>query len=380
MNETPKETSSVPEISQPELMPAEFDINITSYYFVYLRGNHVIYEDLMTMKQAFDPVEKNYVIYQLSIRNKDTNTLNFSINKLQLHAGVQVFAPANPGTTLRYPEDFTYVLSEMEKENRLNDTLLLPHQNLEGIVIFQVDNSTTLFDRSFSLKYNTTPIPSTSYEKSLEALTAAEQFNYSIAFDMPPYDNYLGGDYSFYPEPESNSVWANWVNISVFEYYKKHDEMSLPKEEPGYIPNVEIVYAVKVIPEQDLTVFHKGYSIMGGERTSGPWHITGEITGEEKYKGTLYVVDDSGEEIFNKSIDSLNDNNGLAILDNQTYRRFSKDMPQMMVPHATIVHISFYSTYGWPLSMRFTFNNQDIVLDEQNNITLARYDNLKMVS
>ncbi|MCG7848085.1 MAG: hypothetical protein MIO93_02755, partial [ANME-2 cluster archaeon] len=185
----------------------------------------------------------------------------------------------------------------------------------------------------------------------------------------------------YYPEPESNSVWANWVNISVFEYYKEHDEMSLPKEKPEYIPNVGIAYAVKVIPEQDLTVFHKGYSIMGGERTSGPWHITSEITSEAKYTGTLYVVDDTGEEIFNKSSNPWDDDRiGLAILDNQTYRRFSKDMPQMMIPHATIVHISFYSIYGWPLSMRFTFNNQDILLDEQHNITLVRYDNIKMVS
>jgi hypothetical protein len=395
MNETPKETSAspsillpsdnysstgVPEISQPELIPGEFDINITSYYFVFQRGNHVIYEDLITMKQAFDPVEKNYVIYHLTIKNNDTNTLDFSINKLQLHTGGQVFAPAYPGTTLIYPGDFTYVLSEMEKENRLNDTLLLPHQILEGIVIFQVDNYTTLFDRSFSLRYNATPIRSTSYEKSFEALTIAEQFDYSIAFDMPPYDNHLGGYYSYYPEPESNSVWANWVNRSVFEYYKKHDEMTVPKEESEYLPNFKIAYAVKVIPEQDLTVFHKGYYIMGGERTSGPWQITGEITSEEQYKGTLYVVDDTGEEIFNKSIDSLNDDNGLVILDNQTYRHFSKDIPQMIVPHATIVHFSFYSTYGWPLSMRLTFNNQDIILDGQHNITLARYDNIKMVS
>jgi hypothetical protein len=382
MNETPKETSAVPDISQSELMPTEFDININSYDFIYLWGNDVIYEDLMTMKQtqAFDPVEKNYVIYHLSIKNNDTKTLDFSINKLQLHAEVQVFAPVYPGTTLKYPESFTYVLSEMEKENRLNDTLLLPHQTLEGIVIFQVDNYTTLFNRSFSLKYNATPIPSTSYEKSLEALTVAEQFNYSIAFGMPPYDNNLGRDYSYYPEPGSNGVWANWVNRSVFEYYKEHGEISLPKEETGYIPRVEIAYAVKVIPEQDLTVFYKGYSIMGGERTSRPWNISSDMIGEAKYTRTLYVVDDNGEEMFNRSIDYLKDNIGLAILDNETYRRFSKDMPQMMVPHATIVHISFYSTYGWPLSMRLTFNNQDIILDEQHNITLARYDNIKMVS
>ena len=35
MNETSKETSAVPDLSQPELMSGEFDININSYYFVY---------------------------------------------------------------------------------------------------------------------------------------------------------------------------------------------------------------------------------------------------------------------------------------------------------------------------------------------------------
>ncbi|MCE8429758.1 MAG: hypothetical protein J5U19_15405, partial [Candidatus Methanoperedens sp.] len=42
INKTSKETSAVPEISEPELIPGEFDINITSYYFVYIRGNFVI--------------------------------------------------------------------------------------------------------------------------------------------------------------------------------------------------------------------------------------------------------------------------------------------------------------------------------------------------
>jgi hypothetical protein len=363
----------VPDISQPELMPGEFDINITSYYFVYLRDNEVISKKSKYPIQTFDLVEKNYVIYHLSIKNNDTNGLNFSINKLQLHTGNQVFTPADPG--IIYFRG--WVFSEIENEIQLNDTLLHPDQTLEGIVIFQVDNYTTLFDRSFSLMYNTTLIPSTSYEKSLEALTVAEQFDYSIAFDMPPYDMNLNGDYSYdppelgvsyvwtiwgrdyvlYTDPGDCYFWANWVNRTVFESYKKHDEMSLPKQKPGNIPYADIAYAVKVIPEQDLTVT------------------------EKKYKGTqLYVVDDTGKELFNKSIDPLKDSIGLAILDNQTYRLFSENMPQMLIPHATIVHISFYSTYGWPMGMRLTFNNQDIILDEQHNITLARYDNKKFVS
>jgi hypothetical protein len=74
------------------------------------------------------------------------------------------------------------------------------------------------------------------------------------------------------------------------------------------------------------------------------------------------------------------DDTGLAILDNQTYMLFSGNMPQMFIPQATIVQFSFYSIYGWGMAMRFTFNNQDITLDEQHNITQARYDNNKVVS
>jgi len=333
-----------------------------------------------TAKGSFDLVEQNYVIYHLSIKNNNTNTLNFCINKLQLHARDQVFTPTDPGIIFRYPKAWRYVPSEIEKENRLNNTLSLlhPNQTLKGIVIFKVDNYTTLFDRSFSLSYNTTSIPSTSVEKSLEALRVAEHFDYSIAFKIPPYDNNLWDDHSYFPtKPESHYVWANWVNRTVFEYYKKYDEISLPKNEPGNIPYTEIAYAVKVIPEQDLTIFHTDHSTLYEERNSGPY----SIKSEGKYKGTqLYVVDDTGEEVFNKSIDPLADDIGFAMLDNQKYKPFSENMPQMLIQNATIVHFSFGAIYGSSFDTRFTFNNQDIILDEQHNIILARYDHYKLVS
>jgi|GEM_PF-1744989 len=95
----------------------------------------------------------------------------------------------------------------------------------------------------------------------------------------------------------------------------------------------------------------------------------------------MYVVDSTGKELLNKSIDYPHlDNIGLVILNNQTYRTFSENMTQMFIPHGTIVHFSFTSEYGWPAGMRSTFNNQDIILDEQHNITLARYDKTKMIS
>ena len=366
-------TPALPEISQAEMIPGEFDININSYFFVYLRDNKVIQKNTTT--PTFDLVEKNYVIYNLSIKNNDTSPHNFSRNNLQLHANDQVFTPADPGTFHRYPDTWVYVLSEIEKEQRLNDSHILPSQTLKGIVIFKVDNYTTLLNRSFSLRYNTTPIPSTSFEMSLEALTAAEQFDYSIAFDMPPYDSdRWEGDSYYPPEPGYSFVWANWVNKTVFESYKKHDEMALPEEKRGNIPYIEIAYAVKVIPGQDLTVFHTDHSNLYADRNYN-------ITREGKYRETqMYVIDGTGKELFKKSIDSRNDETGLVIFDNQTYRPFSENMPPILIPQATIVQISFYSTYGWGLAMRLTFNNQDIILDEHHNITLSRYDNYKVVS
>ena len=172
-----------------------------------------------------------------------------------------------------------------------------------------------------------------------------------------------GKDYVLYTKPGKYNFWANWVNRSVFESYKKHDEMLLPKQKPGEIPSVKIAYVVKVIPEQDLTV-----------RSDEEWHTTNQ----GKYKKTqLYVVDDTGEELFNKSIPPWDDHGGLAILDNQTYRPFSGNMPHMFIPQATIVHFSFNGRYGRTVDGRLMINNQDIILDEQYNIILARYDNHK---
>jgi hypothetical protein len=263
---------------------------------------------------------------------------------------------------------------------------------LEGIVIFQLDNYTTLFDRKFSLRYNTTPITSTSYEKSLEALTVAEQFDYSIAFGMPPYDIHRG-TYSYnlpesggnpyvwtiwgkdyvlytdpYTDPGDSEVWANWVNRTVFESFKKYDEISLPKQKPESIPFIEIAYAVKVVPAQDMTIY---------QNKSGSYYWEG---GKKYTRNQMYVVDDTGIERFNKSIDPQDEYIGLVILNNQTYRTISGNMPQMFIPQATIVHFSFNSMYGWSMAMRLAVNNQDIILDKQHNVTLGRYDFYKFIS
>ncbi|HUV82141.1 MAG TPA: hypothetical protein VMW53_03555, partial [archaeon] len=114
------------------------------------------------------------------------------------------------------------------------------------------------------------------------------------------------------------------------------------------------------------------------QNTSVPYYSP---TGGKIMRTQMYVVDDTGEELFNKSSNPWEDDRiGLAILDNQTYRLFSGNMPHMFIPQATIVHFSFYSKYGRTADGRLMINNQDIILDEQYNITLARYDNKKFIS
>ena len=61
---------------------------------------------------------------------------------------------------------------------------LFPGQTINGSVIFQVNS---LYNESFLLMYNETPISSASFEKSIEALRTAEYYNYSIVFGIPPY-------------------------------------------------------------------------------------------------------------------------------------------------------------------------------------------------
>jgi len=60
-----------------------------------------------------------------------------------------------------------------------------PGQNLTGCIIFQVNS---FYDKSFQLMYNSTPIISESFERTVEALTISEYFNYSSVFDAPQFN------------------------------------------------------------------------------------------------------------------------------------------------------------------------------------------------
>jgi hypothetical protein len=204
--------------------------------------------------------------------------------------------------------------------------------------------------------YKETPVPSAYVEKSIEALRIAERFDYSGAFSIPPYTD------SNYPDSAERSsfepnldfypyIWPNWVNRSVFEFFNKTDSERMLNFPPENIPLIHIVYVMEVIPERNITI------LPVKTRFS---------------KNNLLVFDDTGEELINTSRIE-----GIAVLrNNRTYEfhpRWNVDIPQTNVSGATIVRFSFESYYGWPLDSRLSYINQDVILDEELNITVARY-------
>jgi hypothetical protein len=129
------------------------------------------------------------------------------------------------------------VLRDLENENKLQDTTLLPGQNLNGTVAFRVNS---LYNESFLLMYNKTPLTSESFEKRIEALRTAENFNYSVALGVPPYTNCneRGGENGSYePKFDDNcNAFANWVNRSIFETFQKSDVERMRKSPPDNNP------------------------------------------------------------------------------------------------------------------------------------------------
>ncbi len=242
------------------------------------------------------------------------------------------------------------MLVDLRNENRIEDTTLSlsPGQTVNGSVVFGVDS---LYDRSFLLMYGATPVTSASFEESFGALEAAERFDYSQVFGIPPYSSPQDTDLSEPDQEVHPFIWANWVNRSVFEFYKTADFEGVQNARPDNIPLTEIRYAIKVMPERNITV-------VSGNR--------------------LLVIDDFGEELINKSRIS-----GVAILRNRTYESqpgWAINIPQMTIPNATIVQISFEGTCGWGMAMRLSYTNQDIILDDELDMMLARYYDSKIIS
>jgi hypothetical protein len=309
-------------------------------------GTHEVYNKKHRTK--YDISERYYAAYGLSIKNNGSNTIDFKLDWLHLHYGSRIF---NATSLPPYDKNSSSleVLQDLENENKLRDITLLPGQSLNGTVAFRVDS---LYNKSFLLKYNTTTVTSVSFEKSIEALAAAEYFNYSIALGLPPYSNCheRGGTNGSY-EPifdDYCDTWANWVNKSIFETYQKSDVERLRKSPPDNIPLVEMVYALRVIPEKNITMF--------------------PVTTRE-FSSSLLVMDDAGEELINTSGIT-----GVAVLRNQTYTLFEPRwkliMPQMNFSNARVVRISF-SGYSYA-SGRLSINNQDIILDDKLNIIVVR--------
>jgi hypothetical protein len=251
-------------------------------------------------------------------------------------------------------------LQDLEKENKIQDTTLLPGQSFNGIVAFRVNS---LYNKSFLLKYNTMTVNSASFLKSIEALEAAEYFNYSIALRIPPYNlcreknGTRGSNEPIFDDLNEISceTWANWVNRSIFEVYQKSDLERMQKSQ--LIPTTEMVYALRVIPERNITM--------------SP--VTKRFD-----RSHLHVTDDTGEEIINASRIE-----GMAVLSNQTYTfkpQLVLNFPGMNISNASVVQISFKASYitKYPFSGtigetgRLSYINLDVILDDKlNSICLA---------
>lgn len=331
----------------------EPEITITAFSSVYMRDN---FDKKDRNVFTYNLSERYYAVYNLSIKNNGLNAVDFKLNDLHLRAGNEMF---NTATLESYDPSMLEVLSDLEKESKIEDMTLYPNQTLSGDAVFRVDS---LYNKSFVLIYDTKPITSPSFEKSLEALKKAENFNYSTALGMPPYSdcNERGGMTGYYePKFDNNcDTWANWVNRSIFDVYQKSDKERMLKSPPNDIPLTEIIYALKVIPEKNLTMF--------------------PVTTRFLYYSQFLVIDDSGREITNKS-----QNDGIAVLSNQTYTFqpwWKLNIPGMNFTNGTVVQMSFGGFFGWPLATRFTLNNQDIILDDKLNIIVVRNSREHFVS
>jgi hypothetical protein len=191
-----------------------------------------------------------------------------------VRAGDQIFNTTNIFNTTIGPESpFSYrnsILSDFKKETKIEDITLFPGQTVNRSVIFPVNS---LYNKSFLLMYKATPITSASFEKSIETLRIAERFDYSTAFGVPPYDS---------------DGWPNWINRSIFESSNKADSESVSEEMANsssveFRPYMNIVYAVKVIPERNITVIPVKYRL------------------SRYHPYPLFVVDYTGEELINTS-------------------------------------------------------------------------------
>jgi len=302
--------------------------------------------DPAEIKLGYNLNEKYYAVYDLSIKNNGSNDLDFKLNELHVRDGNRTFNTTNLDPYGFYERSHLEVLSSLKEENKIENIILSPGQTINGSVVFQVNS---LYNESFLLMYNETPVSSASLKKNIEALRVAERFNYSTVFGIPPYSEDPSEFYS-----EGTPLFCSWVNRSVFEFFNKADPENVMKPSPYSFDEIswtKIVYALEVKPERNITTL--------------------PVKNRDSHTYSLLVVDDAGEELIN-----THEIEKIAFLRNGTYQHYSRnsqDVPQMNLTNHTFVRTSFERTYGTPMNVYVSINNQNLILDDDLNAILVRY-------
>jgi len=232
----------------------EIEIELISLSNIYTRDNRNM--------NGHNISEQYYAVYDLSIKNNNSKAFDLRSHEFNLHSGGRIFKQT---TIASKPFDMVGSSYISGIENKMNDTTLLPGQAINGSVIFAVNSPP---DRSFLLMYNMTPVDLKSFGKSLDAIKAAELFNYSIALGIPPYyadifePPYIKNTYDP-PEAEYYSgknlsyplIWPNWVNRSILEFYYELDSSELGHfRNSSDLPVISSVHRSMVIPEKNITL------------------------------------------------------------------------------------------------------------------------------
>ena len=339
------------------------EIEMISLWNIYTRDNRNI--------NGHNISEQYYAVYDLSIKNNGSKSFDLRSNEFNLRSGGKIFKQT---TIVSKPFDMVGSSYISRIENEMNDMTLLPGQTINGSVIFGVNSPP---DISFLLMYNMTPVDLASFGKSLDAIKAAELFNYSIALGLSPYyadifeppyikntydppkADYYSGRNLAYP-----LIWPYWVNRSILEFYYELDSSELGHfRNSSDVPVISSVYRSKVILEKNITLF--------------------PITTQE-FATSFLVLDDTGEEIIDRSF--FKGNWGIAVRRGDTYtvQQFKEgvnfDTKQMAFPGATVVWMTFGNYYGWPMASRMNCNTQVVILDEKQNIIAVIYDYAHFVS
>jgi len=321
------------------------EFTLESFTGIYVRDNNkkqgYLYDENNLQKHISD---RRYAVYNLSIKNNGSDTDLFILSKLRLNSENGSSIPASMIEMIStYPFD----------EIRLEDVSLLPGQITKGYAAFNVDS---MYNRSFSLMYNSKPVSLASFENSVLSIEKADIFDYSTAMGKPPYyigdnfglpDTYTGDTYDpaqLYTDDVRaySPIWSNWANRSIVEFFKNLDLKELNNIKKVYdLPLTYSTYALKVVPGKNISI-HPGNPVV--------------ITGE------------NNEELISAYYSEI------AISDNSTFKRFHDNFTdEMNFSNATLVKMYFDNGYGWPMASRINRNNQVVVLNENRNMVFIGF-------